>query len=81
MSKRVFDSDPIGRFGVDIRNTVGNELQSVGINDAESFAERLGVIPGVARTFLAKSSWSVEEASWIVQRLDLPIRFNVVKAV
>ena len=80
MSDRDFDDDPAGRFGVDIRNTVWSELQSIGINNVESFADRLGVIPGVARTFLAKSSWSVEEASWIVQRLNLPIRFDVVNS-
>jgi len=80
VSKRVVERDPVVRFGVAIRHTVGSELQSIGIDDAESFADRLGVIPGVARTFLAKSSWSVEEASWIVQKLGLPIRFDVVKS-
>lgn len=78
MSDSALELDPMDQFGVEIRNAIGSELRSIGIDNVRSFAERLGVIPGVARTIFAKSSWSVEEASWIVQRLNLPIRFDVV---
>jgi hypothetical protein len=66
-------------IGEDLRMAIVAELSSRGLEDAENLAAALEVAPLTARLLLRSSSWSLEDASWVVSKLDLPVAVIVTR--
>jgi hypothetical protein len=61
----------------ELREAVSRCLKERGLDNPDALSRALGVTPGVARSLLGRKEWTLEEATRIVERLNLPIRVEV----
>ncbi len=63
----------------DLHAAILDELTARGMQDPERLAVALGVALLTARALLRRSSWSLDVASWIIDKLDLPVTVSVTR--
>lgn len=56
-----------------LREVIAAELVARHLDDAESLATALGVLPFTAEGLLGREHWAAETARFVINRLDLPI--------
>lgn len=56
-----------------LREAIAFELRARHLDDAESLANALGVLPFTAEGLLDRDQWAPETARFVINRLDLPI--------
>jgi hypothetical protein len=54
-----------------------SELRERRLDDVDLLAEALGVTPSASRALLKRDVWNLEEATWVLQRLQLPISVRI----
>jgi len=69
-----------GSVEEDFHAVILGELNARGLDDPERLAAALGVALLTARALLRRRSWSLDVASWIVDKLDLPVTVSVTRA-
>ncbi len=68
------------RISHELRHAIVAELAAHSLDEPERLAAALGVPLLTARGILKRSTWSIEDAAWIVNALQLPLTIRVVRS-
>jgi hypothetical protein len=61
----------------ELRAAVLQEIAVNGLDDPDTLAERLEILPIAADGLLQRPKWSVETSLWVIEQLGLPIKVTI----
>lgn len=65
------------RLSADLRKIVLRRLAERGLQTGEALAPLLGVAPSAAQALLRRSTWSIDQSLWVIDRAGLGVQVDI----